>query len=43
VLALELDVLADGVLENPHRAEAYREAATGSARSTRFFPARLAR
>ena len=45
VPAPQLEVLADGVLENTHRAEAYRQrgAASDPARSTRFFPARFAR
>jgi hypothetical protein len=56
VLALELEMLPDGIVEKAHPAEAYRGSAdasaavdlpqpaatTRSARSTRFFPARLA-
>ena len=43
VLALEVEVLADRVVEQAHRAEAYRETAAGWARSTRFLPPRFAR
>ena len=48
MLALELEMLPDGIVENAHRAEAYRgmEDASGSGRcvadSTRFLPPRFA-